>query len=109
MTSLDGKTTLGPNALVSEALQLYKFLQAINASVSGLKGDGSPISLFLPLAAAQSSQQVYPLTNDVDKYIFKRQTQYGVHIRSRLYHKSSKDGSVDVKSEDIAFLAGSHV
>ena len=88
---------------------MYKFLQDINASVSGLKGDGSPISLFLPLSAAKSSQQVYPLTNNEDKYIFKRQTAHGVHIRSRVYRKSSVDRSVDVKNEDIAFLAGSHV
>lgn len=107
MTSLDGSTRLSKRQLMAEALHLHNFMRGIQARVEGLKGCGSPVTMFLAvdgLMDLKASAVGRPLTSLKKRFVFSRPSEAGINIRLRDYTLSPFDRAVRLNNEDLEFL-----
>jgi hypothetical protein len=105
---LDGKTLVDQTEATRQGLQLFRIFKAIGIQVDGLGGkDDAPVDIHIPikglsfLSGGIASKAV--AESDSVQYVFSRGTDFGLHMRTREYKKSPRDGCVHLQPEDIKF------
>jgi hypothetical protein len=105
---LDGKTLVDQAEATRQGLQLFQIFKKMGVQVDGLgSNDDTPVDVYIPVKGLSllmgSIASKACADSDCVQYTFARGTDQGLHMRTREYKKSPRDGSVHILPEDVKF------